>query len=467
MKNNYPFIYLLLAALFSTATAWAQWNPLGPTPFSPGQVNCTSLALGVNDTPYVAFLDKAHHDAVSVMKYNGSSWDSVGNLGFSNTVKVVANEISLVLKVDQTGKPYVFYQDSTAPPFSVMTYNGTGWVYLNNAGISVPQATPTGLAMALDQSGTPYIGYMDYGATYKASVLKYTAGNWVNAGPANFTQAGADYLSLVIDKMDTPWVAFSDGSSTGMATVEKYTNAGWAVIGGKGLSFPDLVSSTSLAFDDTNNAYIAYADGVAANGNKATVKELTDSGWLAVGDSLFTTGAAQYLTMQVSPQALLCVAFSDGGIPSTNANVDYFDGTYWDVYGQGDFSTGRADWVSFAIGHTGIPYVAFVDEGNSSGASAYRDIYTAGIRGINSLSGLSVYPNPNNGRFQVSIQSDLQQDVQIGLYDMLGRAVWQESPVSVSGSYTATISVAGLPQGIYALQVKSQDGVQSKMIEVR
>ncbi len=239
-----------------------QWAPVGSVAFSPGSADMTSMAMGKNDVPYIAFLDKSHNDAVSVMKYNGSAWVYVGAPGFSNTVVNTGTEVALILKMDTAGKPWVFFMDSVSPPFSMMTYNGTNWVYVDSAGIAVTQSQPFILSMDLDQSGTPYIAFVDYNHSYGASVMKHTASGWQYVGAQNFTPSSSDWLSLAIDNTGTPWLAFADGNVNGKLSVQKFNGSNWILQGTEGFSNGQygIPSPLSLTFDNNNTPYVAYEE---------------------------------------------------------------------------------------------------------------------------------------------------------------------------------------------------------------
>jgi hypothetical protein len=67
-------------------------------------INYISLCV-FNGTPYIAYIDGSNSERVTVMKFNGTSWGSVGSSGFS------AGEASYTSLYVHDGTPYVAYKD--------------------------------------------------------------------------------------------------------------------------------------------------------------------------------------------------------------------------------------------------------------------------------------------------------------------------------------------------------------------
>ena len=468
MKSKLLLLLVTIVLLCSGQAGAQQWTPVGSAAFSAGRVIQTSMAIGKNDTPYIAYLDQANNDAVSVMKYNGSSWVYVGSPGFSHTVLNWSSGqgavISLILKVDTSGKPYVFFMDSVSPPFSLMTYNGSNWVYIDSAGIVTTQGQPANISMDLDQGGTPYIAFVDYNHSYAVSVMKHTAAGWAFVGPQKFTPGSAAFISLAIDHTGTPWVAFGDGNVRGDISVQKFNGSNWIIQGAEGFSYGQYgVYCTSLTFNNNNTAYVAYEDD--ATGDKITVKNFTSGTWSAVGDTAFSAGRAFYINLKVTSGGVPVVAFEDQN-SSSKATVKYFNGATWADLGTPDFSGGQADWVSLAVSSRGLPYVGFEDAVNGHTASVYSFGVPASINEVNEADQIKVYPNPNNGNFSIKISDKDASEMSLALYDIVGQQVWQSAVAAVNPDYNTSIHANDLPKGTYFLRVKSSNGISTQKIEI-
>jgi hypothetical protein len=103
------------------------------------------------------------------MKFDGTNWGYVGVEGFSASAGYV-NPHSLAFSPTD-GQPYVAYEDTlNSFKATVMTFNGTKWVYVGNAGFSLGWTQSESLAFS--PSGQPYVAYED-GMGGKATVMKY------------------------------------------------------------------------------------------------------------------------------------------------------------------------------------------------------------------------------------------------------------------------------------------------------
>jgi len=148
----------------------ADWVTVGNAGFSAGVVFFTSLAFSPDGVPYVAYIDQINGSTVTVMKYNSATglWVNVGNAGSS--LSTGSYYTSLAFSPD--GVPYVAYQNGNkSGKATVMKFNNTAWEIVGNAGFSAGYAGYTSLAIGPD--GVPYVAYLDGGNNNKATVMAY------------------------------------------------------------------------------------------------------------------------------------------------------------------------------------------------------------------------------------------------------------------------------------------------------
>ncbi|MBI3502644.1 MAG: T9SS type A sorting domain-containing protein [Bacteroidetes bacterium] len=104
----------------------------------------------------------------------------------------------------------------------------------------------------------------------------------------------------------------------------------------------------------------------------------------------------------------------------------------------------------------------------SYGAQTTYCFYGTGIEENNSAGeNISVSPNPTSGLFQIQVgngQSAMGNEYKIEIYNVLGEKVTQS--VIPSAARNLTIDVSSLEQGIYFLQVKTEQGIISKKMVV-
>ena len=197
------------------------WNNVGQSGFSQKAAECISLFVD-NGTPYVAYKDSAKDDKASVMRYDGNSWVYVGTQGFSvssvcyqrNTTNPDPEYVSLQVS---NGTPYVAYKDlSKNGKLTVMKYNGTSWVSVGNPGFTNGIADHSTLFV---DGETPYIAFRD-STQNKATVMKYNGSSWEYVGIAGFSAGLVESISLMLDN-GVPYIAYRDVNYRG-ATVMKY-----------------------------------------------------------------------------------------------------------------------------------------------------------------------------------------------------------------------------------------------------
>jgi hypothetical protein len=117
-----------------------------------------------------------------------------------------------------------------------------------------------------------------------------------------------------------------------------------------------------------------------------------------------------------------------------------------------------------------ISFIAFSDclgkdtISNTSDTLNTHDIIT-GINDVNGQgSSVTVYPNPNNGRFEVAYTLTTNQLVTTELFDYTGKRVRHESIEQPAGPQITIIKLADQPKGLYLLQLTVGDTVYHKKV---
>ncbi|MFC2102158.1 C25 family cysteine peptidase [Bacteroidota bacterium] len=116
-------------------------------------------------------------------------------------------------------------------------------------------------------------------------------------------------------------------------------------------------------------------------------------------------------------------------------------------------------WDPDFRGDASITYAGVTDdcEGHFSPAKLVTVKNTLGINEFNAYN-ISVYPNPNTGRFNLSLYSNEQGVVSIKIFNLLGTMVYNEEGVTVFNKLTKTLDLSTLPKGIYHLKVEGAKG---------
>lgn len=358
MKRSYFFsAACLLLSLLGGSAAQAQWTPVGTPGFSPmGLSNWQHLLIDSDNNLYVSFNDEGFSAGQgTVMRYNGTSWVSVGAPGFTPGI----SHHSWFDKALDGTFYYSFADGNDMSKAAVMKYNGTAWTSIGSS-LSTGECQYSSIKVIND---TPYVGFIDNGLGGVVTVLKYTGSSWVAVGSSTTLSAsGSTYLSMNTDRHDTLYVAYQ--AAGGMVNVMKYDGTNWLNVGaGPFLSMPfGSAYNVSLAFDSHNNPYVAYWNP-APMGPSASVQKYDGTSWVNVGSPSFTSTIVNFTSLAFGANDTAYLSFTEA-TTGNKASVMKFDGTNWVYVGASAFSAGTAAHNSLATDGNGNLYVAYFDDGN-------------------------------------------------------------------------------------------------------
>lgn len=81
------------------------------------------------------------------------------------------------------------------------------------------------------------------------------------------------------------------------------------------------------------------------------------------------------------------------------------------------------------------------------------------------LSSFMVYPNPNNGSFTVSFNSESNNKIQVMVYDLRGRQVY-DNAFSNTGVFSGNVNLDNVQKGVYLLNVQDGNRKETRKIVV-
>ncbi len=251
------------------------WEPVGEKGFSPKDLTNFSFYLD-GGIPYVAFREPgepAHMGKASVMKYDGEEWVNVGEPefteGFSGSTAYYMLDVC-------DGTPYLSFTSPLPGPISVMNYVDGEWDFVGEKAFSGRAAYP----FPYVYEGTPYVAYSDLD-NEGATIQKYDGEEWVIVGDAGFTPEGASTVSMDFDG-GTPYIAFGDGPGlTKQLSVMRYNGLEWEMVGER-FTTEDGADHPIINLHD-GTPYVVY-DGVEGFTDLGIVVVKYDgSDWVNVG----------------------------------------------------------------------------------------------------------------------------------------------------------------------------------------
>jgi len=219
-----------------------------------------SLAVDNEGTPYVALRAAYSGGNITVIKLDDNgSWKLIKNAS-------ACQDISLAL--DNSGIPYIVYQDSDWNKATVEKYNGYTWDLVGDKAFTSSLAS--NLSIAFNSENVPFISFSLYGSS--PALMSYYESEWSYVGGNIITTEETGYsTSLAFDGGDIPFVTYVVKSNDKEATVTTFNGESWEKVGDPNVSEGE-VSYTDIAIDADDTKYISYVD--VANGEKLTVMKL-------------------------------------------------------------------------------------------------------------------------------------------------------------------------------------------------
>ena len=167
------------------------------------------------------------------------------------------------------------------------------------------------------------------------------------------------------------------------------------------------------------------------------------------------------------------------GADMGSLHVDILTGTHWNLdiinpisYNQGALWLNKQIDLSAYNGQTiNIRFRGISGPGYQSDIALddISVIETSGI-GINNnvqLSDILIYPNPGKGLFNLSINNLHDNWVDVSIYDLQGRVMYNEHIKNRSDHYFGSINLSGISSGIYFLKVQNDNIFHIKKIVVQ
>ncbi|KMQ69603.1 hypothetical protein ACM39_00620 [Chryseobacterium sp. FH2] len=273
-------------------------------------------------------------------------WEDVGGVQLVSAGGSSFNN----LVVDNAGKYYLSYYDTSVSKGSVQVFNGNSWSYAGGSpGITTGSATYNSLS--IDGLGNIYytnqVGYPGSGM----EVRKFDGTSW--ASLPNSTDASINYQASAVSSSN---ILFTYGNhNSGM--VSRYVNGAWEQVGNTG--FSSGAAFAEMTIGTNNKIYTCnVASGVRVYQNNTTAT--ASDNWELVGGSIVDTSSSgeQYTSdIAIDANNNLYVAYVSNSSNGQKLNVKKFDGVSWEQLGNANFSSGRVQHVAIAVSPDGKPFV--------------------------------------------------------------------------------------------------------------
>jgi hypothetical protein len=319
--------------------------------------------------------------------------------------------------------------------------------------------------------------------------MNYSSVHWTTAGTGTFNDPN------ILTPIYTP---SSQDYSAGSVVLTLHASDTWT---------PDTTSSMTLYFAAAATASTGGAASICANATytpeNAAATNYSSVHWTSTGDGTYnnpnilhpeytpgpadkTHGSVKLVmsvgALSICPPAQDTALLTLHSIPAVHlgkdtsicANVTYtLDATtagavsyHWLPTGQ---TTAQITVDSTGIGIGSRTFIAEVTDANSCTGRDTVKVTFKSCTGIQELSGVrfSIYPNPSQGEFTLSIQADRQETLSIRVLSAGGSEVWSARNVDVDREITRKISLSDLAQGSYFIEVSNGSGKLVQKLVIR
>jgi len=91
-------------------------------------------------------------------------------------------------------------------------------------------------------------------------------------------------------------------------------------------------------------------------------------------------------------------------------------------------------------------------------------VYPTGINKITESKYFIVYPNPSRGLFTLEVDLGYETAVNIKLYDFTGQLIGSEEIGHISGGYKQQIDLSGFSEGVYIVQISTENSILTQKV---
>jgi hypothetical protein len=342
-----------------SGTLSGTWTYVGVRNLSASSSSWPVIAFSASGTAYVACRDWAQGGDLTVHRFDGTSWQTVGapsniavsGLGIGDPPQIV---------VGPDGNPIVAYENSVNQA-EVKRFDGTQWVPTGAGAAIVSAGTVNSVSLAVSGNRV-YCAYRDQASGSKLTVLEADAAtlSWAPLG-LGFTTNAVDDVHVSADKDGRVWVVFADMDGFNALSTEMW-NGSWNYIP----HFRGTSTSVTSAIA-VDQAGVAWWAGQDDSIQRAKALKFAGGSWVVAGPPGFSSDQVRSASLGFGPGGVPWFAYEDNALGYA-VTVKRFTGTEWTSAGPDGVTpgglSGNSASASLAVDSEGRPWVAFEDPDN-------------------------------------------------------------------------------------------------------
>ncbi len=458
-------IILIFCLIISTVTNAQSWNDFSDFSLIGGDVledniyrNSIDFLFNNDNQPVVAYSTKTNRQ-LKVLRYDGSSWSSIGDLSFL-TLDISQVDIEIV----SNGDIYIAYTDISYQELSIIKFDGTSWSYVAQ-NITVDGAYD--LNLATDISNNIYIVYRkkSSGANNAVKVKKYV---YDSQNIENIGEFTGDYIRKSVVKIN-PLTneSYLGVNLNSIGRVFKFDNTSWDQVGDDIFFTATIINpdtnadeevilralNLDMAFSSNGELYVSMlnsqADFYSQYINYVVV--LNDSNWdrkygIGIGSGANfklkkdNLGNVYFLATKddflSDPEKIMFIRFSSDGYTILD-DLETYAAFYGTAFLELNFDIEN---IPYAIYHP-----TFRDGSGASYIRKFEDQLSVNDVNGNNLN-LSVFPNPSSDFISIN---GLIEHVYFKLFNIFGKNI-----ISGVTSNDKKINISNLSKGMYFLKIE-------------
>lgn len=337
------------------------WDVMGTRVFN-GLTSTQMKIAYQGDTAYAAVQEGA--TGISVWQStDGLNWLSLGTA--RPTATTIEGNFRLITKPSGV---YIMYKHAVSDSIYVRRYNGSTWDTVGNASLGYNYYGDQNIAL-VNHNDTLYAAFPESASPYRIIVKRFNGSAWETVGTTVSTvQAGG--VDLASD--GTTLFCGYRVSSSGAMEIKKLSGSNW-LIAGSGLYTGSIGALRLAAY--SGSVYTAFYKTTA---NTISVQKTTGNVFGYLGATDFGTVQASYAGgglggLKIDPSSGdVLLAWQDSEYFAT---VHRYSGIAWNPVGYNSFSQslGASYYVDLALRPGGQPVVIFQDQAsNPDGATVMK-----------------------------------------------------------------------------------------------